>query len=108
MPCPAPAEAVHLFIGEVPNDVLGLLQACVINYRDCLREWFGVTLDERVAVGMMTIVFDTDPERLDLSNPVMRRGLGKDAADYLTSLTQELMACGRKITFGSAGSCQIT
>ena len=83
-------EAIHLFISEVPKDVLGLLQACVLNYHDCLSDWFGVTLSERVPIGMMTIVFDTSPEQLDLANPVMRRRLGKDAADYLTSLTQEL------------------
>lgn len=83
-------EAIHLFIGDVPNDVLGLLQACVLNYRDALHDWFEVTLSERVAVGMMTIVFDTDPERLDLGNPIMRRKLGKEAAEYLLSLSQGL------------------
>jgi hypothetical protein len=83
-------EAIHLFISEVPKDVLGLLQACVVNYYDCLSEWFDVALSERVSIGMMTIVLDTSPERLDLGNPVMRRRLGKEAADYLTSLTQQL------------------
>jgi len=83
-------EAIHLFISDVPKDVLGLLQACVLNYHDCLSDWFGVDISERVPIGMMTIVFDTSPEQLDLGNPVMRRRLGKDAADYLTSLTQEL------------------
>lgn len=82
--------AIHLFISEVPNDVLGLLQACVLNYQRCLNDWFAVVLSDRVPVGMMTIVFDTSPERMDLANPVMRRRLGKEAADYLLSLTQEL------------------
>ena len=61
-------EAVHLFISEVPKDVLGLLQACVINYHACLNEWFGINLAERVPVGMMTIVFDVSQERLDLGD----------------------------------------
>jgi hypothetical protein len=82
--------AIHLFISEVPNDVLGLMQACVLNYQRCLNEWFGVVLSDRVPVGMMTIVFDTSPERLDLASPMMRRQLGKAAADYLVSLAQEL------------------
>jgi Protein of unknown function (DUF3644)/EC042_2821-lke REase len=83
-------EAIHLFISEVPKDVLGLLQACVLNYHRCISDWFDVKLSERVPVGMMTIVFDTSPEELDLANPVMRRRLGKESAEYLTSLTQEL------------------
>lgn len=83
-------EAIHLFISEVPKDVLGLLQACVLNYHRCISDWFDVKLSERVPVGMMTIVFDTSPEQLDLANPLMRRRLGKESAEYLTSLTQEL------------------
>lgn len=82
--------AIHLFISDVPKDVLGLLQACVLNYHRCLNDWFAVTLSDRVPVGMMTIVFDVSPEQLDLASPIMRRKLGKDAADYLTGLSQEL------------------
>ena len=84
--------AVHLFISEVPKDVLGLLQACVLNYHRCLSDWFGIALSDRVPVGMMTIVFDTSPERFDVTNPVMRRRLGREAAEYLTSLATELRA----------------
>ncbi len=84
--------AVHLFISEVPKDVLGLLQASVLNYYRCLSDWFGVALADRIPVGMMSIVFDVSPERLDLSNGVMRRRLGKDAADYLVSLSNTLQA----------------
>lgn len=83
-------EAVHLFIAEVPQEVLGLLQACVLNYYSAISTWFGVTLTDRIPVGMMTIVFDISPERFDLSNALMRRQLGKDATDYLISLTDDL------------------
>jgi EC042_2821-lke REase len=85
-------EAIHLFISEVPKDVLGLLQACVLNYHRCLVDWFDIVLSDRVPVGMMTIVFDISPERLDLRNALMRRRLGKDAADYLLALTDDLQA----------------
>jgi hypothetical protein len=85
-------EAVHLFLSEVPKDVLELLQANVLNYHACLNEWFDISLSERVPVGMMTIVFDTSPERLDLSSAVMRRRLGKEATEYLLSLTEEIRA----------------
>ena len=84
--------AVHLFISDVPKDVMGLLQASVLNYHGCLNDWFGVVVAERVPVGMMTIVFDVSPETLDLGNAVMRRRLGRDAAEYLTSLTDQLRA----------------
>ena len=99
--------AVHLFISEVPKDVLGLLQACVLNYHRCLSDWFDVVLSDRVPVGMMTIVFDTSPERLDLTNPVMRRRLGKEAAEYLTSLTDELRAEHGEMGFAPEFSVEI-
>lgn len=83
-------EAIHLFISDVPKNVLGLMQACVLNYYDALADWFGVALAERVPLGMMTIVFDISPERLDLSNAAMRRRLGKDATEYLLSLSKEI------------------
>jgi Protein of unknown function (DUF3644)/EC042_2821-lke REase len=82
--------AIHLFISEVPKDVLGLLQACVLNYHNCIVEWFGIVLSERIPLGMMSIVFDVSPERLDMSDAVMRRRLGKDSADYLLSLVSDL------------------
>lgn len=82
--------AIHLFISDVPRDVLGLLQAAVLNYHRCLTDWFGVSLAERVPVGMMTVVFDVSPETLDLTNAMMRRRLGKDASDYLLGLTKAL------------------
>ena len=84
--------AIHLFITDVPKDVLGLFQACVLNYHRCLTAWFQVTLSDRIPVGMMTIVYDTSPERLDLSSAVMRRRLGKDAADYLLEVSEEIRA----------------
>ena len=84
--------AVHLFISDVPKDVLGLLQASVLNYYRCLSDWFGIALAGRIPVGMMTIVFDVSPERLDLTNAVMRRRLGKDAAEYLLSLASSLQS----------------
>ena len=77
-------EAAHLVIGEIPKDVLALLQACVLNYHRKLNDWFGLSLSDRVPVGMMTLVYDLSPDQFDLANPVMRRRLGKDAAEYLT------------------------
>ncbi len=99
--------AIHLFITDVPKDVLGLFQACVLNYHRCLTDWFGVTLSDRVPVGMMTIVFDTSPERLDLSNATMRRRLGKDAADYLLGISEEIRSEHEESGFAQEYAVQI-
>lgn len=99
--------AIHLFITDVPKDVLGLFQACVLNYHRCLDEWFGVSLSDRIPVGMMTIVFDTNPERLDLSSAVMRRRLGKDAAEYLLGVSEEIRAEHEETGFSHQFAVQI-
>lgn len=83
-------EAVHLIISQVPKDVLALFQACVLNYHKRLTGWFGISLSERVSVGMMTIVYDFSPEQFDLKNPILRRQLGRDAAQYLAQFQAEI------------------
>jgi len=96
-------EAVHLVISDVPKDVLGLFQACVLNYHKHLFGWFDVSLADRVSPGMMSIVYDFSPEEVDLKSPVMRKRLGKDAADYLTEyqarLQQDVEELGNPSTF---------
>jgi hypothetical protein len=78
-------EAVHLVLSGVPTDVIGLFQACAINYHRRLTDWFGVSLSDRVHVGMMTIVYDQSPHRWDLTDKRLRRELGREAASYLAS-----------------------
>ncbi len=77
-------EAVHLVISGVPTDVLCLFQAGVINYHRRLNEWFGVSLSDRVHVGMMSLVYDLEPHKGDMTDKRLRRELGREAADYLT------------------------
>ena len=52
---------------------------------------------------MMTIVYDFSPEQFELSNPVLRRRLGRDAADYLTRYqregTEEFESLGKPAEF---------
>jgi hypothetical protein len=76
-------EAVHLVFSQIPRDVLCLFQAGVINYHNRLNEWFGVSLSDRVSVGMMSIVYDMSPEQCDLSDKRLRRELGRDSATFL-------------------------
>ena len=83
-------EAVHLVISQVPPDVLGLFQACVINYHNSLNDWFGVSLTDRVPVGMMSIVYGMRPEESDLSNARLRQKLGRESADFLSQYCAEI------------------
>lgn len=83
-------EAVHLVLSRVPTDVLGLFQACVINYHRRLNDWFGISLSDRVHVGMMSIVYDLGPHQGDMSNKRLRREMGRDAADYLTRYSAQI------------------
>lgn len=83
-------EATHLVIKKVPAEVLGLFQACVLNYHRALNSWFGVSLSERVPVGMMAIVYDLSPDHFDLSNRMLRKELGRDAAEFLSTFQAKL------------------
>lgn len=83
-------EAVHLVFSQIPCDVLCLFQAGVINYHNRLNEWFGVSLSERVPVGMMSIVYDMRPEQGDLTDKRLRRALGRDAAAFLARYCSQL------------------
>ena len=83
-------ESVHLVISQIPRDVIGLFQAGVINYHSCLKEWFGVSLSDRVPVGMMSIVYDMGPEQLDMTDRRLRKQLGQEAATFLTGYCAEI------------------
>ena len=76
-------ESVHLVISQIPREVMSLFQAGVINYHKRLHEWFGVSLSDRVPVGMMSIVYEEGPERWDMTNQRLRQQLGKDSAKFL-------------------------
>lgn len=92
-------EATHLVISQVPKDVLALFQACVVNYHKRLGEWWGVSLSDRVPVGMMTIVYDLSPDEVDPSNAVLRKKWGKETANYLAQFQEEV-----RREFASLGS----
>ena len=76
--------AVHLILSQVPKTILSLFQSCVLNYHNRLIDWFGISLSGRISAGMMTIVYDLDPEQFDLDSPILRRQLGREAIEYLT------------------------
>lgn len=83
-------ESVHLVISQIPREVMSLLQAGVINYHKRLHEWFGVSLSDRVPVGMMSIVYDMGPEQWEMSSQRLRQKLGEDSAKFLAGYCAEL------------------
>ena len=83
-------EAVHLVVSIVPRDIMGVFQACVLNYHRCLSDWFGISLSDRVPVGMMTLVYDLSPQTCDLSSKTLCRQLGADTARYLMNYQAEI------------------
>lgn len=85
-------EAMHFVISEVPNDILLLFQACVINYHKKINEWFDLSLSDRVSVGMMTIVYDLSPGSFDLGSSAVKRRLGKDVAAYLHRMQKQIQS----------------
>lgn len=82
--------SVHLVINQVPKDVLGLFQASVLNYHKHLVSWFDVSLSDRVSVGMITIVYDFNPQEFDLQNNMFRKKLGRDAFHYLSQFQGDI------------------
>lgn len=91
-------QAVHLVITQVPKEILALFQASVLNYHNCLGNWFGISISDRVTVGMMTVVYDFKPEEFDLKNPILRRNMGTETADYLMKYQAQL-----KVEFETLG-----
>jgi len=83
-------ETVHLVFSQIPREVLCLFQASVINYHNRLNGWFGVSLSDRVPVGMMSLVYDLRPEQSDLTDKRLRRELGRDTAEFLTRYCSQI------------------
>lgn len=83
-------ETVHLVFSQIPREVLCLFQASVINYHDRLNKWFGISLSDRVPVGMMSLVYDLRPEQCDLTDKRLRRELGRDAAAFLSRYCSQI------------------
>ena len=83
-------EAAHLVLSQIPSEVISLFQASVINYHKYLTEWFDVSLTDRVHVGMMSIVYDMNPEQSDMTDKRLRRKIGMDAATFLARYCSEV------------------
>ncbi len=83
-------ESVHLVIGDIPTDLIALFQAGVTNYHRLLNDWFEESLANRHPVPMMSIVYDMDPGRHDLTDARLRSRLGAEAFEYLSRFSSQL------------------
>ena len=83
-------KAVHLVIGQIPPDLIGLFQACVVNYHKQSHDWFGMSLSKREPVGMMSIVYDVSPEMMSFSGNRLRSELSPDAFEFITQYCASL------------------
>ncbi len=84
-------DSTHLIISNIPREILGLFQACVLNYHNKLVEWFSISLGDRVSVGMMTIVYDFNPQEFDLTSPILRKKMGAATAQYLAEFQSKVV-----------------
>ncbi len=83
-------DSAHYIISHVPKELLMIFQSSVLNYHTRIGEWFGISLSDRISVGMMTIVYDFAPEQFDMTHPTLRKKLGKETALYLAELQTRL------------------
>lgn len=83
-------KSTHLVTDVLPPDILSIYQACVVNYHRALTDWFGLSLKDRVPVGMMTIVYDIDALKIDLTNNALVKRLGKDTVKHLMASQRDI------------------
>lgn len=100
-------KGTHLVLDIIPPNILAVYQACVVNYHRALGEWFGISLSDRVPVGMMTIVYDIDHRKIDLNNTVLRRRVGADTVKYLMRRQNEIEAIQESVENSRDYSAQI-
>ncbi|MHB1461707.1 MAG: DUF3644 domain-containing protein [Armatimonadota bacterium] len=84
-------NATHYIVPLLPKEVLGLFQSCVINYHSLLQTWMGIHLRDRVTAGMMSIVYDFDPENFDINSARMKTQLSPRSVIYLTALKKKIL-----------------
>ena len=83
-------ESVHLVIGQIPTDIMSLLQAGVINYHRNLNGWFGRSLSDRYPIGMLSIMYDRGPDQWDMTDQRLQRQLGPAAFEFLSKYCADL------------------
>lgn len=100
-------ESVHLVISQVSNKIMSLFQSSVLNFHNELQNWFGLSLSDRVPIGMMTIIFDFNPEKFDLTTPLFRKQWGKEVVEFLTGFEKQISSEYEQLNHASEFSINI-
>lgn len=80
-------SSIHLIVDELDMIYIGLFQAGVLNYTDCLNKWFSINLNEKINPSMLSIMFDKDS--LDFLK--IKKKYGKEIMDFLKSKQKKIM-----------------
>jgi len=83
-------EAMHLFISVVPPNALPLFQASILNYENCIEEWFSRSLSEKIPYGMMFLVSEIDPSQFTLNSPILKKHLSQETIDALSNWQEKV------------------
>jgi len=83
-------EAMHLFISVVPPNALPLFQASILNYENCIEEWFNRSLSEKIPYGMMFLVSEIDPSQFTLNSPILKKYLSQETIDALSNWQEKV------------------
>lgn len=81
-------SAIHLVVSEFENIYVGLFQAGVLNYLEKLKEWFGISLTDRISPAMLSLVFDIEK----VTPALLRKKHGKEVAEFFTERVKEIEA----------------
>lgn len=82
--------AMHLVVPFVPPGIMGIFQAGVLNYSRTLQQWFGISVSSKVPLGMMSLVYDFDPEEHSLESAQLHRKLPTETVRWLNEFQQDV------------------
>jgi hypothetical protein len=92
-------DSTHFVLGKVPQEIMGLFQACVINYHDCLVHWFSIKLSEKYPIGMMSIVYDYSNVKTSSLKKIRGYLAAKEAQEFLELFAIEIEQEHRQTEF---------
>jgi len=79
-------SATHLVVRELESIYVGLFQAGVLNYLDKIKEWFGISVTDKISPAMLSLIFD-----IGKVNPVvLKKKHGKEIADFFANKANEI------------------
>lgn len=86
-------SSIHLIVDEIDKIYVGLFQAGVLNYTNCLNRWFSINLNEKINPAMLSIMFDFSP----LNFIKIKNKYGKEVMDFLEDKQKKILKESKKI-----------